>query len=208
MALKRVRVLDCGAGNAGSVLNMVKYVGGAAELVSEPEDVRMVDCLIIPGVGHFGEVMKRLQEGGWVEPLNEARGRGCWVLGICLGMQILTKFSEEGERQGLGWVDLTTRKFDELGIDGRRRRVPHMGWNAVEFRDGNFGDANRFYFVHSYYVDGLDSPACWAVTNYEGVEFVSAIRSGRVLGVQFHPEKSHRHGMALMRYFLKLSQAN
>ena len=196
-------VLDYGMGNLGSVANMVRHIGASAELVRSPSSIGDFQSIILPGVGQFGTAMDRLRDKGWVEALNEARERGAWILGICLGMQLMTRSSEESDCKGLGWFDLQTRRIPDRPEAGGRRRVPHMGWNEVRFLE-KAEDLARYYFVHSYCVQEVDAASCWAVTEYEGFRFASAIRDERVWGVQFHPEKSHRFGKALLRRFLGL----
>jgi len=203
-----VAILDYGMGNLGSVANMIRHVGGQAELVAEPDALESCQKIILPGVGQFGEGMRRLREGDWIAALTTARERGAWILGICLGMQLLTQSSEESEGDGLGWFDFQAKRILDHTDSGERRRVPHMGWNLAEFRgeaNGALADPGRYYFVHSYCVANVDDPRSWAITEYEGLRFSSAIRDERVMGVQFHPEKSHRYGKALVRHFMELA---
>ena len=200
-------IIDYGMGNLGSIANMIRHLGGQAELVAEPGDLGNFRQVILPGVGQFGEAMRRLDSGDWINALELARGRGIWILGICLGMQLLTRFSEEGECPGLGWFDFDTNRISGQTAKGSRRRIPHMGWNQVQFNGETTGaltDASRFYFVHSYCVAVTDDSRCWAATDYEGYSFASAIRDGRILGVQFHPEKSHRYGKTFLRHFMNM----
>jgi glutamine amidotransferase len=160
------------------------------------------------GVGQFGEGIRRLREGDWIAALKSARERGVWILGICLGMQLLTQSSEESECDGLGWFDFKTKRLLDQTESGDRRRIPHMGWNLAEFQgeaNGVLADPGRYYFVHSYCVTNVDDARCWAITEYEGLRFASAIRDERVMGVQFHPEKSHRYGKTLLRHFMELA---
>jgi len=153
--------------------------------------------------------MARLREKGWIEALEKARAQGAWVMGICLGMQLMTQHSEEGNCNGMGWFDLKTLRFPAATCNGQPLSVPHMGWNTALFSKGDKlqpqEGLGRYYFVHSYYVDGAEDPFCWATTEYGGVKFASGIRKNRLIGVQFHPEKSHRFGMELMKYFLTVS---
>lgn len=209
--MNRIHIIDYGMANLGSIVNMIKHVGGESSLCSDPRELRDADVIILPGVGHFGEAMARLREGGWEEPLHESRERGAWILGICLGMQLMTRFSEEGDTEGLGWIPLDTIRFPDQGADGERLRIPHMGWNYAECGpqrcDGwsETEEKPRYYFVHSYLVNGHEHPSCFSKTEYGGVPFASGIRDGRVVGVQFHPEKSHRHGKRFFEWFLKMA---
>ena len=208
-----IHVVDYGMANLGSIVNMIKHVGGESVLCSDPEQLRDADAIILPGVGHFGEAMTRLIENGWVEPLHDSRERGAWILGICLGMQLMTNSSEESGTEGLGWFPLETIRFPESGPSGERIPIPHMGWNFAERGpqpfDGWTGEEGdpRYYFVHSYFVDGHGHPACFCRTDYRGVPFASGIRDERVVGVQFHPEKSHRYGKQIFEWFLRMTKA-
>ena len=204
-----VAILDYGMGNLGSVANMVRHVGGEAKLCSQPGQVKGHSKIILPGVGHFAMAMRRLRNDGWSEVLEQARANGAWIFGICLGMQLMTLGSEEGDDEGLGWFQLQTKRFPQEAANGRRVLVPHMGWNQALAVDAGFtawtavDSPGRFYFVHSFYVDGAEDSTCWAATEYGGVLFASGIQLGRLWGTQFHPEKSHSCGMALMGHFLR-----
>jgi imidazole glycerol-phosphate synthase subunit HisH len=201
-----IAIVDYGMGNLGSIANMLRFIGAPSIITSRPDEILGADRLILPGVGHFAAGMRALEERGLVPVLQEkVIGRGAPVLGICLGMQLLTRESEEGHVPGLGWIDGRTVRFRFGGGDARTR-VPHMGWNAVRvlrgsalFPEGPATEA-RFYFVHSYYVECREPGAVLATTRY-GEDFVSAVEKGNVMGAQFHPEKSHRFGMALLRGF-------
>lgn len=200
-----VSIIDYGIGNLGSILNMYRKLGVAAERVSSPEAVLGAKRLILPGIGAFDACARSLEESGLRPGLLAAVAAGTPLLGICVGMQLLTNGSEEGTLPGLGLVDAETRRFPASpGI-----KVPHMGWSSVHWQDpghplasGLVGDV-RFYFVHSYYVrcsDPVDSLA----SATHGLSFSAAIRSGNAMGVQFHPEKSHKFGLQLLRNFSKI----
>jgi len=199
-----VVVLDCGLGNSGSVVNIIRRVGGAATLTSQANDIESASGIVLPGVGAFDTGVTRLRAAGVIDALNEAvLHRRVPVLGICLGMQMMGQRSEEGVLPGLGWIAARTVPFD---ID-EKIRLPHMGWNEVRRREGTefLPEVNgecRFYFLHSYHLacDTEDMAIGW--TRY-GSEFVSAVQVENITGVQFHPEKSHRFGMALMEAFLR-----
>jgi glutamine amidotransferase len=198
-----ISVIDYGMGNLGSILNMMKKVGAEARIAATPEEIAGSEKIVLPGVGSFDHGMRNLEERGLRPALEESvNRRGTPVLGICLGMQLMTASSEEGRLPGLGWVDAVTRKFR---FDDQAMKVPHMGWNGVEIRsvDGLFMGMDvepRFYFVHSYYVECRQEADVLATTDY-GHPFVSAFRRRNVMGVQFHPEKSHRFGMKLLKNF-------
>jgi glutamine amidotransferase len=194
-----ITIVDCGLGNAGSVLNMIRRVGGEARLSAIPQEVASATKLILPGVGAFDAGMTALGTSGLGDAVREAVDAGAMLLGICLGMQLLLEGSEEGSLPGLGLVPGRCRRFDlaEQGL-----RVPHMGWNTITATRSSIlfeptDDEQRFYFVHSYHAECEDPADVSATANY-GIEFTAAVERGRVLGAQFHPEKSHRFGMALM----------
>ncbi len=201
-------IVDYGVGNVNSVANMIRHVGGTCDISSDPERILDAHKLILPGVGAFDAGMGALEERGLMNVLSKAvLDRGIPVLGICLGMQLMTRSSQEGSLPGLGWIDGDVRKFS---FDNSKLKVPHMGWNTVNIpRDNPLivpEDRQRFYFVHSYYVSCDNESDVIAKCHY-GHDFVAAFARGNVFGVQFHPEKSHRFGMALLRRFMELPNA-
>jgi len=198
-------IVDYGVGNVGSVANMVRKAGALARISASVDDIEVADKLILPGVGHFDSGMGKLNDTGLVPALtDQVLTRGKPVLGICLGMQMMTRASEEGSSPGLGWIDAIACRFPDLaGL-----RVPHMGWNTVrpENRASLFArgaEAERFYFVHSYFVRPADSAHVAATCSY-GLDFAAAFQANNIFGVQFHPEKSHLFGMALFKRFIAL----
>lgn len=200
-----VVIVDAGLGNVGSLKNMCRRLGTRALLSDLPDDIAAADRVFLPGVGSFDEGMRRLRDRGLVEPLEAARENGASIMGICLGMQMMTKGSEEGTAPGLGWFDAVTVRFPSESVV----RVPHMGWNAAEpvsrvsiFSDIPDDPHTRYYFVHSFFVRCNDESDVLATSEY-GVRFVSAIRRGSVVATQFHPEKSHRYGMHVVGRFLE-----
>lgn len=198
-----ITVIDYGMGNLGSIRNMLKKIGVESEITADPARVAAATKLVLPGVGAFDSGMDNLERSGLVPFLNE---RVCHaevpILGICLGMQLMTHTSAEGERRGLGWVDAETLRFSPADP---AIKVPHMGWNVARpvrtdaLVEGLTEEA-RFYFVHSYYVSCKRREDVVLATRYD-CEFDSGFRHGNVWGVQFHPEKSHRFGMHLLRNF-------
>lgn len=202
-----ITVIDSGAGNIGSVLNMIKYVGGTAAVVRDAQGVLSGRKILLPGVGSFDNAMTRLENLGLIEPLKESAAQGALLLGICLGMQLLANRSEEGNLEGLGLIPGQVRRFQFLGAD-TSLKIPHMGWNRASpakdhpLIDGLDDDA-RFYFVHSYHFECDDSDSILLRSSYGGV-FTSGIQRGNVMGVQFHPEKSHRYGMKLIKNFVEI----
>ena len=181
---------------------------GAPEpvLTRDPEVLRRAEKVILPGVGAFDKGMRNLSDFGLLDALNEAAlDRRVPILGICLGMQLLTTSSEEGERPGLGWIDARTVRFRFPTRSDLK--VPHMGWNYVRAARDNplipVGDRSRFYFVHAYYVVCTHHQDAIGTTTY-GIEFACAVNHANIFGVQFHPEKSHRFGTALLEAFVAL----
>jgi glutamine amidotransferase len=196
-------IVDYGVGNVASVLNMLRKVGAKARVSGSAADVAASDKLILPGIGHFGHGMRKLAESGLVPSLREqALVQRKPILGICLGMQMMTRGSEESGVAGLGWLDAFTRRFSE----SPGRRVPHMGWNSVRpaagarLFDHQAPEPERFYFVHSYFVQMADPADTAAICRY-GDEFTAAFEHDNLFGVQFHPEKSHLFGMNVLRRF-------
>jgi imidazole glycerol-phosphate synthase subunit HisH len=202
-----IAVLDYGVGNVGSVIRMIERAGGAARKITTSEEVRAASKLVIPGVGAFDHGMAHLEQRELLDALHDSALRaGTPVLGICLGMHLMCRGSEEGGRPGLSWVDADVCKFQVPPDSGLR--VPHMGWNTVDIvRDNPLLPAqaegeSRFYFVHSYHVRCHNGDDAIATTHY-GDDFVSAFQRDNLFGVQFHPEKSHRFGMGVMRRFVE-----
>jgi glutamine amidotransferase len=204
-------VIDYGMGNVGSIVNMLKKVGVTPRLSSGPEDVLCADRIILPGVGAFDAAVTKLRELGYFEAIRQrVLGDEVPILGICLGMQLFARASEEGAREGFGWLDATAVRFAGAGND--ELRVPHMGWNTVRplhpspFFPAAEEPEPRFYFVHSYYLRCADPSDVLATTAY-GAEFVSAVCRGNIVGTQFHPEKSHRFGLRFFRAFAEWTPA-
>ncbi len=200
-------IVDYGMGNLESIRNMLRRIGARAEVTGDPEQVARATRIVLPGVGAFDAAMKRIDEAGLRDVLDhKALVDRIPCLGICLGMQLLTRGSQEGKQRGLGWIAASTYRFQPT--DGLK--VPHMGWNLVH-RSGaspltvNFEheDEVRFYFVHSYYVRVDDERHSILKANY-GVEFDAAVQQDNIFGAQFHPEKSHRFGMRMFQNFLEV----
>jgi len=201
-------IVNYGMGNAGSILNMLKKIGVAAAISSDPQEIAQADKLILPGVGSFDAGVTSLHKLGIWEALNKrVLSDKTPILGICLGMQLFTRKSEEGSLAGLGWIEGQTIKF-KFGQDAVRLKIPHMGWNTTEIARENtllkdMEDRTRFYFVHSFHVVCEQEQDIIALTQY-GYKFVSAVNRENIFGVQFHPEKSHKYGMALLKRFAGL----
>ena len=204
-----ITIVDYGMGNLGSIKNMFKYIGVEATIESDVDKIKNASKILLPGVGSFDTAMKKINESDLKEVLNEkALKEQVPVLGICLGMQLLTNSSEEGSLAGLGWIDAKTMSFKNR-ID-KKYRIPHMGWNIVNKSNVSLltngfeeFDETRFYFVHSYFVKVEDEKNSILKTNY-GVEFDSAIQKDNIFGAQFHPEKSHKFGMKFFENFARI----
>lgn len=205
-----IAIIDCEIGNVGSVLNMFRKIGAPAVVSRDPGVIGSADRLVLPGVGAFDAGMARLRGSGLL-PILERRvlEDATPILGVCLGLQLLTERSEEGNSPGLGWLRARTVRFrfDETARAGAingHLKVPHMGWNtAKSTRTGSWPSLEqspRFYFAHSYHLECYNADDVLATARY-GYDFAIAVRHGNVAGVQFHPEKSHRFGMAVLRDF-------
>lgn len=202
----KVVIVDYEMGNIRSVFNKIHRAGYKAILTDEVEDIKNSDKLILPGVGQFRNGMNKLREKGLIEILNQKVLQDkIPILGICLGMQLFSRHSEEGNAEGLGWIDAEAIKFTLTDI---RYKVPHMGWNTLELKKESIilrdiPSESEFYFVHSYHVKCNDKKDILATTHY-GYEFVSAVQKGNIFGTQFHPEKSHGAGETIIRNFLEM----
>ena len=203
-----VAVVDYKLGNLGSVLNMVKKLGFDPYIASKPSDIKTADKIILPGVGSFDTGMNNLKKLNMIPILNEkVQVMKTPIMGICLGMQLMTCSSEEGLLPGLSWIDSKTIGF-KFESNNQSLRIPHMGWNNAKFKDNRFLNYKinitpRYYFVHSYHVICENENDVIAYTEY-GYRFTSVFKSQNLIGVQFHPEKSHKYGMELMKAFLDL----
>jgi len=202
-----IHVVDYGAGNIGSVLNMIKRTGGEALPSGDAKVLSAASKILLPGVGSFDNAIKRLRDLDLIEVLRERASSGIPFLGICLGMQLLASSSEEGELPGLNLIAGTVRKFS-LDTAETNLKIPHMGWNLIRHvKDSSLtaglDNMSRFYFVHSYHYDCANTADQLLETHY-GYTFTSGVERGNIMGVQFHPEKSHRYGMQLINNFVGL----
>jgi len=202
-------IVDYGVGNLRSVQYRLKYLKYQAIISSKPEDILSSSALILPGVGSFSTGMKNLESCGLKTALNTAvLDNNIPILGICLGMQLFSGFSEEGNYRGLNWIQGKVKKFDN-SIIGQTLRIPHVGWNTIRTVNNSpltshASPKDRFYFTHSYYMECKNISNVSAYTKY-GVEFPSIVTKGNIMGTQFHPEKSHKYGIALIKSFLEYS---
>lgn len=198
-------IVDYDTGNLRSVQNMLKSLGVASRISGARADILSASKLILPGVGHFDFGMRSLKQLDLIGALNEqVLEKKTPVLGICLGFQLLTRGSEEGSEPGLGWIAADTRRFERSRMVAALR-IPHMGWADTEFRASSplfakIEPTPRYYYVHSYHVvaDSESDELCHAVHGYR---FVAGVERGNIAGVQFHPEKSHRFGKAVLANF-------
>jgi len=202
-------IIDYGMGNLRSVLHKVKKIDENVIISSDLKEIAKATKLIIPGVGHFSKAMKNLKEMKLIPVLNNlVIKKKIPILGICLGIQLFTKHSEEGDVDGLGWIDAETKRFNFRG-NSAKLKIPHIGWNTINIKKDTFLFNNMskemyYYFVHSYHVSCNNLEPILATTKY-GYEFVSAIQKDNIYGTQFHPEKSHRIGMQIIKNFLENS---
>lgn len=205
-----ITIVDYGMGNLGSIANMFKKIGVASRITGDAELIEAAGKILLPGVGAFDTAMTRINESGLLDVLNyKALEEKVPILGICLGMQLLTNSSEEGTLKGLGWIPAVTQAFKGR-IDSPPYKVPHMGWNIVQKHTPSpltegFEEFEEmlFYFVHSYYVRCIDECHSILHSTY-GLTFDSAIQRDNIFGAQFHPEKSHKFGMKLLQNFARL----
>ena len=203
----QVTILDAGVGNLGNLARAVRHLGATAEVTQDPSQVAAGRCLLLPGVGAFRPPRERLR-GGLEEALRTALDRGAWLLGICVGLQLLFESSDEfGETDGLGLLPGTVRRLPD-GVP-----IPHIGWNQLTATGGHgdrhpllagVDDGSHVYFVHSYAPLAVDGPSALATARH-GASFVAVAGQGRVFGTQFHPEKSGQVGLRILGNFLDLA---
>ncbi len=204
-----ITIIDYGMGNVGSILNMLRKLGASAMISNHQDDIIKADKLILPGVGAFDNAINNLNDLGLIPILNgQVLDKKIPILGICLGIQLFTKRSEEGRLPGLGWIDAETIRF-KFSDKQKSLKIPHMGWNNILIKNNEtifkemFDDC-RFYFVHSYHLDGCDEQQILSTTNH-GYQFVSSIQKENIIGTQFHPEKSHKYGLKLLKNFVEMN---
>lgn len=200
-----ITIVDYGMGNLGSIQNMIKRIGARSRICADPRALADAEKILLPGVGAFDAAMERINAGGFREVLErKAHIDRIPILGICLGMQLLTRSSAEGRLPGLGWINGETLRFPR----SEDLKVPHMGWNAVaparpSALTGGLEPDARYYFVHSFFVK-VDDEQDSLLTARHGVTFDAAIGRDNIFGAQFHPEKSHRFGMRFLSNFAAL----
>jgi imidazole glycerol-phosphate synthase subunit HisH len=202
-----ITIINYGMGNLGSIQNMFKRIGVESQITGDHDIIAKATKILLPGVGAFDAAMQKINESGILEILNKkALDEKIPIMGICLGMQLLTNSSEEGKLSGLGWINAKTSKFRfENGSD---LKVPHMGWNRIypvnkNPLTDNLPEEPRYYFVHSYHVQAVNAGDVIASTHY-GIDFHSMIGRDNIYGAQFHPEKSHKFGMKMLENFARI----
>lgn len=205
-----IAIVSYGSGNLAAISNIYTQLRIPHVIATSHSDIEGADRYVLPGVGHFGQTMSTIRDAGLFDSLREqVLAGGKPLLGICVGMQVLADFGEEGDCEGLGWVHGTVKRFSPESVPGGR--LPHMGWNSVVVRNDPLGmfrnvdPQQGFYFLHSFYFNVESSASLVAEAEY-GSQFACAVTNGRnVFGVQFHPEKSHRNGVEIFRNFAELS---
>lgn len=201
-----IAIVDYGVGNLGSIQNMLRKLGAQSEISSDASTLERANKIILPGVGAFDSGMEKLNQSGIRPALDFAvLKRRIPVMGICLGMQLMTMGSEEGKLPGLGWVSAKTIRF--MPAPNETMKIPHMGWSSVaKYKQSPalelLDEESRFYFVHSYHVSCSDRKDVLLTSRYKSVLFDAAFEHENILGFQFHPEKSHRFGVSIFKAFL------
>jgi len=202
-----IAIVDYNMGNLASVKNAFTKLGEDTVVISNPEEFKNYDKLILPGVGAFGDAMEHLKERNMIKPLQEYAKSGKYMLGICLGMQLLFDSSEEfGKHKGLGLIKGDVKAFDTNKFE-EKLKVPHMGCNRMFTKEHplfkNLDKEHYLYFVHTYHVNCINEKDIIGRTHY-GYEFTSAVACGNIFGIQPHPEKSHENGLKILENFIKL----
>ena len=200
-----ITIIDYGTSNLGSMTNMLRKIGQVSRIASEPRDLEDATKIIVPGVGSFDAGMRKLTESGMIPLLtHKVLEERVPTLGVCLGMHLMTRGSEEGDLPGLGWLAAQTVRFDQKADP--TLRVPHMGWNEVTALKesavtANMAEETRFYFAHSYFVRPDSISDVLLEARYGATSFAAAVARDNIVAGQFHPEKSHRFGMWLLKNF-------
>lgn len=202
-----IAIVDYNMGNLASVKNAFAKLGEETVVESDPSKFKNYDKLILPGVGAFGDAMTHLRERNMIESLIEYAASGKYMLGICLGMQLLFESSEEfGNHEGLGLIKGNVKAFDASKFS-EHLKIPHMGWNRMFTTNHplfkNLDEEHYLYFVHTYHIDCANKADIIGRTNY-GYEFTSAVAHNNIFGIQPHPEKSHENGLAILKNFINL----
>lgn len=201
-----ITIIDYGMGNLRSVQKAFERIRVTAKISSDVSEILNAEKLVLPGVGHFAQGISNLKKKGLFNTLNEAViEKKKPILGICLGMQLMTEYSEEGNCEGFGWVNANTKRFT---FKTNGLKIPHMGWNNLSIKNSDsifrgISAENFFYFVHSYFISCKNESDILTETVY-GNDFVSSFQKGNIFGCQFHPEKSHDKGLLILKNFANL----
>ncbi len=205
--MTNIALVDYGMGNLRSVANAFEAIGEKVQITQSAADLESVEGIILPGVGAFGDGIRNLEKAGLIEPLwREVIEKGKPYLGICLGMQFLAEYSEEGDRHaGFGWIQGKVRRIEP---SDKKHKVPHMGWNDLKLARQSdlfegLPEEPVFYFVHSYHLEPLEPEVVTATCDH-GMIVTAAVQKGNIYGVQFHPEKSQRVGLKLLENFVSI----
>ncbi|BDE17546.1 imidazole glycerol phosphate synthase subunit hisH (chloroplast) [Galdieria partita] len=205
--MKLIGIIDYQMSNLYSVYKAIEKVNGVPKIISNPEELKTISKVILPGVGSFDSAIHSLQKKHFIEPLKTYIKNGMPFLGICLGFQLLMQSSEEGKLEGLGIVQGKVKKFDKNLV----KNIPHIGWNSIQitnYRSPLWVDFNTslwFYFIHSYYVCLDNKNIESALVKYDDLKFTVAISLDNIMAVQFHPEKSSQSGLTILKNFTKMS---
>jgi len=203
-----ITIIDYGLGNIRAFINVYDRLNIETKVAKTAEDIAGSTKIILPGVGSFDYAMSLLNHSGMRDELEkQVFDNKIPIMGICVGMQILARSSDEGQLPGLGWIDGNVRLFDSTTIP-YKTRLPHMGWNSINPRNSigllnGFNNESKFYFLHSYYFECENKDHIIATTDY-GMKYASAVKKDNIWGVQFHPEKSHGNGVRLLQNFSNL----
>ena len=203
-----ITIVDYGMGNLGSIRNTFQRLNIESQITSKPEDIINAKKIILPGVGAFDRGMHNINERGLLPALQTSVFTNhVPILGICLGMQLLSNRSDEGQTEGLGWIDAETIRFMFDKMD-TNRKIPHIGWNSINLKQedpivSGVNSDDRFYFVHSYHISDIDEKLVIGTTDY-GYIFPSLIRQDNIWGIQCHPERSHQSGFKILQNFMRL----
>ena len=206
---KKITVIDYGVGNILSIKNAISYFGHQPDVTSDPEKIKKSTHIILPGVGAFSAAMQKLRENNLIEPIIAAKNNHSYILGICLGMQLLfTKSEEFNTTNGLGFIKGNIKKLDKFE-SSLNLKLPHIGWENCNLESSkvdidimkNISSKDKFYFVHSYALQDYDSNLTILKSNYENIEFPAVVKYKNIYGCQFHPEKSRIAGLQLIKNF-------
>ena len=205
-----VAIVDYNMGNLASVYNACKLIDVKADIVSDPNNIKKYDRVILPGVGAYKDAMENLKSTGMYEAIIDFSKTGKPMIGICLGMQLLFESSEEfGHTKGLGLIPGKVVAFDKSKMDMTEQKVPHMGWNKIFHKECALFDGLEnpyLYFVHSYHVETQEEYTLG--TTHYGYDFTSAVQKNNIYGFQPHPEKSHDNGIQILKNFMKITSSS